>query len=203
MLFVAGFSTAAPAAMAEPTSASTVPGCGTTSERVKPRKPVVGASDAALAPNAGYHARIAEICREYGVLFVADCVISAFGRLGTWYGVERWGLQPDMITFAKGVTSGYLPLGGVVASGRVAAPFWDEGGLLFRHGPTYSGHPTCCAAALANLDILEREGLIERGGALETPLARALGALGSHELVGGVETPASKLLLDRRFGPLA
>ena len=72
-----------------------------------------------------------------------DAVIGAFGRLGTWLAADRFGLRPDMITFAKGVTSGYLPLGGVVVSGRIAEPFWERGGLWFRHGQTYAGHPSC------------------------------------------------------------
>ena len=107
------------------------------------------------------------------MLFVCDSVIAGFGRLGTWFGIERWGVRPDMLTFAKGVTSGYLPLGGVVVGAKVAAPFWEDG-AWFRHGPTYSGHPTVCAAAMANLDIIEREGLLDRGRELEDEIAPAL-----------------------------
>jgi adenosylmethionine-8-amino-7-oxononanoate aminotransferase len=88
-----------------------------------------------------------------------------------------------MVTFAKGVTSGYLPLGGVVVSGRVAEPFWSRPGNMVRHGATYAGHPVCCAAALANLDILESEGLIARGAELEDDLAEALEPLTAHALV--------------------
>jgi adenosylmethionine-8-amino-7-oxononanoate aminotransferase len=89
-----------------------------------------------------------------------------------------------MVVFAKGVTSGYLPLGGVVVSGRVAAPFWDEPGHPFRHGQTYAGHATCCAAALANIQILERDGLVARGQELEGDLVGALrDAVGDHPLV--------------------
>jgi putrescine aminotransferase len=117
---------------------------------------------------------------------VADAVICGFGRLGTWFGIERWNVEPDMIVFAKGVTSGYLPLGGVVVSGRVAKPFWDGDGAVFRHGATYAGHTTCCAAALANLDILEEERLIPRGRELEGPLLDALTPLSRHSLVGAV-----------------
>jgi adenosylmethionine-8-amino-7-oxononanoate aminotransferase len=120
-------------------------------------------------------------------LLVCDSVICGFGRLGSWYGIERWDVEPDMITFAKGVTSGYLPLGGVVASERVAEPFWREaGGPVFRHGATYAAHATCCAAALANLDLLERDGLLERGRELEDDLYDALRALADHELVDEV-----------------
>jgi adenosylmethionine-8-amino-7-oxononanoate aminotransferase len=93
-----------------------------------------------------------------------------------------------MITFAKGVTSGYLPLGGVVASGRVAEPFWEGDGAAFRHGATYSGHPACCAAALANLDLLASDGLLERGQDLEGPLAGALAPLADHPNVSEVRT---------------
>ena len=115
-----------------------------------------------------------------------DAVIAAFGRLGTWFAADRFGVRPDMITFAKGVTSGYLPLGGVVISGRVAAPFWERGGLWFRHGQTYSGHPTACAAAHANLDIVEREHLLDRGRELEDEIAAAFAPLAGGELVGGI-----------------
>ena len=108
-------------------------------------------------------------------------------RLGTWFGIERWGVRPDMLTFAKGVTSGYLPLGGVVVGAKVAAPFWDDG-AWFRHGPTYSGHPTVCAAAMANLDIIERESLLDRGRELEDEIASALRPLGDHPLVGEIRT---------------
>jgi putrescine---pyruvate transaminase len=148
-------------------------------------EPVIGAGGV-HQPRPGYVEGVAELCARTGVLFVVDAVIGAFGRLGTWFAAERFGVRPDLLCFAKGVTSGYLPLGGVVASAKVAAPFWDEGGLTFRHGPTYAGHPTCCAAALANLEILEREGLVERGRELEGPLAGALETLHSHALVGDV-----------------
>ena len=114
-------------------------------------------------------------------------MICAFGRLGTWFGIERWeDVRPDMITFAKGVTSGYLPLGGVVVSDRVAGPFFAAGGPMLRHGATYAGHPACCAAALAVLDIYERDGLIERGRELERPLADALAPLLDHPAVSEV-----------------
>ncbi|MGD9734443.1 MAG: aspartate aminotransferase family protein [Solirubrobacterales bacterium] len=148
-------------------------------------EPVIGAGGV-YPPPEGYLEGLAELCRELGVLFVADVVICGFGRLGTWYGVERFGLEPDMIVFAKGVTSGYLPLGGLVVSGEVAAPFWEGDGAAFRHGPTYSGHPACCAAALANLDILENEGLLRRGQELERPLYDVLAPLAEHDLVSEV-----------------
>lgn len=149
-------------------------------------EPVVGAGGV-LPPPVGYVEAVAELCRAHGILLVVDSVICAFGRLGTWWGIERWGVEPDMITFAKGVTSGYLPLGGVMVSDRVAEPFWREPGRhMLRHGPTYAGHPTCCAAALANLDILEREGLIPRGRELEGALLAALAPLADHDGVAEV-----------------
>ena len=150
-------------------------------------EPVIGAGGVHRVP-PGYLQGLAELCRRHGALFVADCVIAAFGRLGTWWGIDRFDVRPDMITFAKGVTSGYLPLGGVVISDRVAAPFWDGEGAWFRHGQTYSGHPTCCAAGLANLDVIESEGLLERGMEMESDLADELAPLGSHELVGDIRS---------------
>jgi len=149
-------------------------------------EPVIGAGGV-LPPPDGYVEAVAGICRETDVLFVCDSVICGFGRLGTWLGFERFGVQPDLVTFAKGVTSGYLPLGGVVVSGRVAEPFWTEAGrVTVRHGQTYSGHATACAAALANMDILEGERLIERGAEIEDELLAILGPLADHPLVAEV-----------------
>jgi putrescine---pyruvate transaminase len=147
-------------------------------------EPVIGAGGVLLPP-PGYIEGVAALCQRTGVLFVCDSVIAGFGRLGSWFGIERFGVRPDLLTFAKGVTSGYLPLGGVVIGAKVAAPFWDEG-AWFRHGPTYSGHPTVCAAALANMDIMEREGLLERGNELEGEMAAALAPLADHALVGEI-----------------
>ena len=173
-----------------------------TFERIGPERiaavfmePVIGAGGV-YPPAPGYIEGVAELCERTGVLLVIDAVICAFGRLGTWFGIERWGVEPDMIVFAKGVTSGYLPLGGVMISTRIAEPFWGEpGGPIFRHGSTYSGHPTCCAAALANITLLEREGLLERGREQEQALLDALLPLADHELVsevrGGVGTMAA------------
>jgi adenosylmethionine-8-amino-7-oxononanoate aminotransferase len=148
-------------------------------------EPVIGAGGV-HQPRPGYVEGVAALCERTGVLLVIDAVIGAFGRLGTWFAAERFGVRPDLLTFAKGVTSGYLPLGGVLVNARVAEPFWERGGTWFRHGPTYAGHPTCAAAALANIDILEREGLLERGRELETEIAEALQPLASHPLVGEV-----------------
>ncbi len=150
-------------------------------------EPVVGAGGV-FPPPEGYIEGVADLCAEHGILLVIDSVICAFGRLGTWFGVERWPeVQPDMITFAKGVTSGYLPLGGVIVDGAIAAPFFDHaGGPMLRHGATYAGHPTCAAAALAVLDAYEAEDLIPRGQELEEPLLRALAPLAAHHAVGEV-----------------
>ena len=149
-------------------------------------EPVIGAGGV-HQPLPGYLEAVDALCKRTGVLHVVDAVIAGFGRLGEWFGPERWGLRPDMITFAKGVTSGYLPLGGVVISGAIAAPFWDEPNPpWFRHGPTYAGHPTVCAVALANLDIIEREGLLARGLELEGLIAGALRPLASHALASEV-----------------
>jgi putrescine---pyruvate transaminase len=150
-------------------------------------EPVIGAGGV-YPPADGYIQGVADLCAEHDVLLVIDSVICAFGRLGTWFGVERWeDVRPDMITFAKGVTSGYLPLGGVIASGRVAAPFFEgAGGPMLRHGATYAGHPTCCAAALAVLDIYDQDDLIPRGRELEGPLLEALAPLAEHDAVAEV-----------------
>jgi len=148
-------------------------------------EPVIGAGGV-YPPPAGYLERAGALCRERGILFIVDAVICAFGRLGTWFGVERWGIAPDMIVFAKGVTSGYLPLGGVVVDDRVADPFWNADAPSFRHGVTYAAHATCCAAALANVEILEAEGLLARGRELEADLLEVLSPLDDHPLVAEV-----------------
>jgi adenosylmethionine-8-amino-7-oxononanoate aminotransferase len=161
-------------------------------ERVGPERvaafvfePVIG-SGGVLVPPPGYLPAVQELCRRHGVLTVADVVIGGFGRLGAWLAVERFGLEPDLIVFAKGVTSGYLPLGGVIAAEHVAAPFYAPGARSFAHGATYSGHPTCCAAALANLDLLAADGLVFRARELEAGFHARVGTLTSHALVGEV-----------------
>lgn len=150
-------------------------------------EPVIGAGGVHLPPD-GYVEAVAEICARHGVLFVADCVICAFGRLGTWLGIDRWPVRPDMVTIAKGVTSGTLPLGAVLVAPQVAAPFFpgEAGAPVLRHGPTYAGHPACCAAANAALDLYERDDLIRRGRDLEEPLAAALRPLAADPIVGEV-----------------
>jgi putrescine---pyruvate transaminase len=149
-------------------------------------EPVVGAGGVMLPPE-GYLDAVQRICRERDVLFIADEVITGFGRLGEWFGSQRLGIQPDLITCAKGITSGYVPLGAVIASERIAEPFWAEGTEhVFRHGYTYSGHSTACAVALANIDVLERERLVERVRDLEPVLESALRPLEPHPLVAEV-----------------
>jgi putrescine---pyruvate transaminase len=145
-------------------------------------EPVVGAGGV-IPPPDGYWTAVAELCREHDVLLIADEVITGFGRLGRWFGCERYGFTPDLLVFAKGVTSGYMPLGGVVVGPRVQEPFWSGEGTWFRHGYTYSGHAAACAAALANLDILERERLVERVADLQPLLAEKVHSLGDHPLV--------------------
>jgi len=149
-------------------------------------EPVVGAGGI-LHPPAGYWQEIQETCRRHDVLLIADEVITGFGRLGEWFGSIRLGIQPDLITCAKAITSGYQPLGAVIASPRVQEPFYRHpGGAIFRHGFTYSGHPSACAAGLANLEVIEREGLIQRVRELEPLLASALAPLADHEHVSEV-----------------
>ncbi|HZQ66214.1 MAG TPA: aminotransferase class III-fold pyridoxal phosphate-dependent enzyme [Gaiellaceae bacterium] len=149
-------------------------------------EPVVGAGGVLLPPD-GYLEAVQRICQEREVLFIADEVITGFGRIGEWFGSQRLGIQPDLMTCAKGITSGYVPLGAVIASARVAEPFWTAGTEhVFRHGYTYSGHTTACAVALANIDLLERERLVERVRDLETVLEGALRPLESHPLVAEV-----------------
>jgi len=145
-------------------------------------EPIIGAGGV-FAPPEGYLREVRDVCRETGVLFVADEVITGFGRTGAWFASSRWGLEPDLITCAKGITSGYLPMGAVIVSPGVAEPFWAPGAGLWRHGYTYAGHATVAAAALANLDIMERERLPERALALEAELASALEPLAVHPLV--------------------
>ncbi len=184
-------------------------------------EPMIGAGGA-IPPPEGYWPAVERICRERGVLLVADEVISGFGRLGHWFGCERYGFTPDLMTCAKGITSGYVPLGAVVVSGTVRAPFWEEGAPPFLQGGTYSGHPGACVAGLANLDILEREALVDRVVELEPVLRELLEPLRgldgvadvrSAGLAGAVEldpallaaspgAPAAAVLEARRQGVL-
>jgi putrescine aminotransferase len=148
-------------------------------------EPVQGAGGVIIPP-ASYWPEIQRICDRHGILLVSDEVICGFGRLGSWFGCQHPHIntRPDLITFAKGVTSGYLPLGGVLVGERIARLLIDEGGD-FNHGFTYSGHPTCCAVAIANIQALRAEGVVERVAADTAPyLARGFASLNDHPLVG-------------------
>ena len=165
-------------------------------------EPIQGAGGVIIPPDT-YWPEVQRICDEYGVLLISDEVITGFGRLGDWFGADYFGTRPDFMPFAKGVTSGYLPLGGVFVSDRVADVLVEKAGE-FAHGYTYSGHPAACAVAIANLKIMQRENLIERirddiGPYLqakwraleEHPLvgeARMVGMMGAFELVRNKDT---------------
>ncbi|WP_307732457.1 aspartate aminotransferase family protein [Massilia sp. MB5] len=149
-------------------------------------EPIQGAGGVVIPPDT-YWPEIRRICRKYDVLLIADEVITGFGRLGRWFGSELFGIEPDLITFAKGVTSGYVPLGGVLVSDRIAKVVMDGG--EFTHGFTYSGHPVACAAALENIRIIEEEKLVQRVAEDTGPyLRQRFASLAAHPLVGVAET---------------
>ena len=150
-------------------------------------EPVQGAGGVIIPPKT-YWPEIQRICDKYNILLICDEVICGFGRLGKWFGSQLLGCKPDLMTFAKGVTSGYIPVGGVVVGKRVAKVLIEMGGE-FNHGYTYSGHPTACAVALANIEIMEREGLVDKVLNETGPyLAQKYLELAKHPLVGGAET---------------
>jgi putrescine aminotransferase len=160
-------------------------------------EPVQGAGGVIIPPDS-YWPEIQRICREHDILLIADEVITGFGRLGEWFGSTVFGIEPDLMPFAKGVTSGYLPLGGVLVGDRIANVIGKEGGE-FAHGFTYSGHPAACAVALENIRILRDEGIVERvksetapyfherwASLAEHPIcgeARSIGLMGAIEIV--------------------
>jgi putrescine aminotransferase len=160
-------------------------------------EPIQGAGGVIIPP-ATYWPEIQRICDEHGILLITDEVICGFGRLGEWFGADYYGVKSDLMTFAKGVTSGYLPLGGVMVGDRVGKVLIDKGGEFY-HGFTYSGHPASCAVAIENVNIIQRENLIERvrndigpylqekwAGLAEHPLVgetRMVGLMGALELV--------------------
>ena len=150
-------------------------------------EPVIGAGGVYPPPD-DYWAKVTELCRENDVLLIADEVVTGFGRLGRWFGCERYGFAPDLLVFAKGVTSGYLPLGGVIVGPQVQEPFWSGDGVAFKHGYTYSGHAAACAAALANLDVLEDEDLVSRVATFEPEWVEIVSSLAGHPLVQEVRT---------------
>jgi len=152
-------------------------------------EPVIGAGGV-YPPEDHYWPEVSRLCHDHDILLIADEVITGFGRTGQLWATTRYGIEPDMITFAKGVSSGYVPLGGVLVGERVRAPFWDDDvpGAVFRHGYTYSGHAGAAAAGMANLDIIEREGLVARVTSLEPVLDRAVRRLSSAPGVGEIRT---------------
>jgi putrescine aminotransferase len=150
-------------------------------------EPVQGAGGVIIPPDT-YWPEIQRIVDKYGILLVSDEVICAFGRLGHWFAYEKFGYKPDLVTFAKAVTSGYIPLGGVMVGDRVAKVLIEQGGE-FNHGYTYSGHPVACAVALANIELMERENLPGRVKDDIGPyLAKRYAELADHPLVGVAET---------------
>jgi len=150
-------------------------------------EPVQGAGGVIIPPGT-YWTEIQRIVDKYGILLISDEVICAFGRLGHWFAYEKFGYKPDLVTFAKAVTSGYIPLGGVMVGNRVAKVLIEQGGE-FNHGYTYSGHPVACAVALANIEIMERENLVARVYDDIGPyLAKKFAELSEHPLVGEAQT---------------
>jgi adenosylmethionine-8-amino-7-oxononanoate aminotransferase len=138
-----------------------------------------------FVPQDGYFERVREICDRYGVLLISDEVICSWGRIGYWFGSERYEYIPDMITTAKGITSAYAPLGAVIVGDRIAEPFL-HGDAIFNHGFTFGGHPIACATALANIELIEREGLCQRVLENEGRLRATLESLRDLPIVGDV-----------------
>ncbi len=144
-------------------------------------EPVIG-SGGIIGPSDGYFEHLEQAARKHDILVIADEVVTGFGRTGSWFATERFGLHPEMTIIAKGVTSGYAPLGGVIISPRVWERFYSGSAApIYRHGVTYSGHATSCAIAHANLDILEAESLISRAANLEVILVRELDRLRNRD----------------------
>ena len=150
-------------------------------------EPVQGAGGVVVPPD-DYFPLIREICNKYEVLFIADEVITGFGRTGEWFGLNRYGVQPDIMSFAKGITSGYLPLGGIQISDEIQDVIMSSPPAeRWMHAFTYSGHPTCCAVALTNLEVIENEGLVARAGQMGKRLLDGLKALETEfEVIGNV-----------------
>jgi adenosylmethionine-8-amino-7-oxononanoate aminotransferase len=147
-------------------------------------EPILGASATAAVPPEDYVRRTAETCRRYGVLYIDDEVMTGFGRTGAWFAAEWSGLAPDLVTCGKGMSGGYLPVGGVLVRPEIVAALQEAGGFV--HGFTFSHHPVTAAACLAVLDILERELLVERARSLGVILNERLERLHSHPHVGDV-----------------
>jgi adenosylmethionine-8-amino-7-oxononanoate aminotransferase len=144
-------------------------------------------SGGAIVPPLGYMQRVREICDRHGILLIADEVICGFGRVGGWFGSTTLGFTPDIITCAKGITSGYAPLGAVLVAPKVADTFLGTEGDKFMHGVTFGGHPSACAAALANIAIIDRENLCERSTTMGDYMMRELhSAIGEHPNIGDI-----------------
>lgn len=148
-------------------------------------EPVLGAGGV-YPPEPGYLEGLRELCDTYDALLIFDEVITAFGRLGAWTAAAHYGVTPDLITFAKGITSGYQPLGGVLVGAKVREALEADPAFILRHGFTYSGHPTACVAARTNLAIIEREGLLDRAKPIGEHFSAALGALRDEGLLAEV-----------------
>jgi len=150
-------------------------------------EPVLGAGGV-FPPPPGYLQGLRELCDESGALLIFDEVITGFGRLGSWFGAQHYGVTPDLITFAKAITSGYLPLGGVIVGPRLRGWLEADDDYLLTHGGTYAGHPTCCAAGIANLEIMRAEDLPDRarraGSRLRAGLDRLADRSGVTEIRG-------------------
>ncbi|HEY3019867.1 MAG TPA: aminotransferase class III-fold pyridoxal phosphate-dependent enzyme, partial [Solirubrobacteraceae bacterium] len=138
-----------------------------------------------FTPPDGYFQRVREICDEFDVLLISDEVICSWGRLGEWFGAQRYGYQPDIVTTAKGLTSAYAPLGAMICSDRIAEPFLERT-ASFMHGFTFGGHPMACAVAMANLDVFEREGILDNVRANEPAFRGMLESLRDIPIVGDV-----------------
>ena len=145
-------------------------------------EPIQGAAGVLIPPST-YWPEVQRICKKYGVLIIADEVICGFGRTGKWFGFENYGFEPDIVNMAKGLSSGYLPIGAVAISKQLLDPFFAKGGEFY-HGMTYAGHPVAAAVALKNIEILQDEKMVERVAKLGPYLAKALASLNDHPIVG-------------------
>jgi adenosylmethionine-8-amino-7-oxononanoate aminotransferase len=147
----------------------------------------IQASGGVIVPPEGYLRRMWEVCQRHDILFIADEVVTSFGRLGHWFASwDLFGVQPDMICTAKGLTSGYVPLGALIISDRMWAAMAEDGSRWFTAGFTYSGHPVSCAAGLKNIEIMEREGLLVRADAVGRYFEERMAALADLPLIGDV-----------------